>query len=432
MRRRLLRGGEVLGSAAGGGRAADVLIDAAGLIERVEPGLTPPDDAEVIDCAGQVILPGLFDMHVHLREPGREDEETIETGARAAVRGGVTGICAMPNTSPPIDSGGHVRFVQVLAREQARIPVWTAGCITRGRAGEALAEIADMHRQGVVMITDDGDPVEDAYLFRRALEYARHYDLLVACHCEVPSLSRGGAMNEGAMSYRLGVPGIPACSEEISIERDVRLAQYTGARIHIQHVTTARGMEIIRRFKEEGVRVTCEVTPHHLLFNETDIGDYDTALKMNPPLRLPEDQAALLEGLKQGWIDVLATDHAPHTEFEKNLDFAAAPFGITGLETALVSLYDRLIAPGALDWAVLIERFCDAPRRILGLEPVAVQAGMTANLVVFDPAGETRFDRGSMCSRSINTPWLDQTLRGRVAQVVLGSERLWGGPDDVG
>jgi dihydroorotase len=421
---RLFRGGQAVDAEHASPRRLDILVSAEGKIEKVAPEIAPPAGAEVIDCAGKILLPGLFDMHVHLREPGREDEETIATGARAAVRGGFTGIVAMPNTDPPIDTGGLVRFVHTLAREQSPIPVWTSGCITKGRAGQQLADIADMHRQGAVMITDDGDPVADPYLFRRALEYARHFDLLVACHCEVPELSRGGAMNEGARSYKLGIPGIPACSEEISIARDLELARLAGARIHIQHVTTARGLDIIRRAKQDGVRVTCEVSPHHLLLNEDDITDYDTNFKMNPPLRTVADNEALLAGLLDGSIDALATDHAPHTEFEKNLDFASAPFGITGLETALPSLYERLVRPGKLPWDVLVRAFSETPRRILGMEAPGFREGESADFVVFNPAGQTKVDPETMASKSRNTPFIGQSLTGAVEQVTLGANLL--------
>jgi dihydroorotase len=421
---RLFRGGQAVDAAHASPRRLDILVSAEGKIEKVAPEIAPPAGAEVIDCAGKILLPGLFDMHVHLREPGREDEETIATGARAAVRGGFTGIVAMPNTDPPIDTGGLVRFVHTLAREQSPIPVWTSGCITKGRAGQQLADIADMHRQGAVMITDDGDPVADPYLFRRALEYARHFDLLVACHCEVPELSRGGAMNEGARSYKLGIPGIPACSEEISIARDLELARLAGARIHIQHVTTARGLDIIRRAKQDGVRVTCEVSPHHLLLNEDDITDYDTNFKMNPPLRTVADNEALLAGLLDGSIDALATDHAPHTEFEKNLDFASAPFGITGLETALPSLYERLVRPGKLPWDVLVRAFSETPRRILGMEAPGFREGESADFVVFNPAGQTKVDPETMASKSRNTPFIGKSLTGAVEQVALCTDLL--------
>jgi dihydroorotase len=417
---RLFRGGRLVDPQHTEPRRLDILVGADGRIEKIAPEVKPPSGADTVDCTGKIVLPGLFDMHVHLREPGREDEETIATGARAAVRGGFTGIVAMPNTDPPIDTGGLVRFVRTLAREQSPIPVWTSGCITKGRAGKQLADIADMHRQGAVMITDDGDPVADPYLFRRALEYARHFDLLVACHCEVPELSHGGAMNEGARSYRLGIPGIPACSEEISIARDLELARLAGARIHIQHVTTARGLDIIRRAKADGVRVTCEVSPHHLLLNEDDMTDYDTYFKMNPPLRTPADNTALLAGLLDGSIDALATDHAPHTEFEKNLDFASAPFGITGLETALPSLYERLVLPGKLPWDILVRAFSQTPRRILGIEEAEFAEGQLANFTIFNPDGSTQVSVETMASKSRNTPFLGQTLTGAVEEVVLG------------
>lgn len=402
----------------------DILVGADGRIERLGPNLPAAPGAHTVDCSAQILLPGLFDMHVHLREPGREDEETIGTGARAAARGGFTGIVAMPNTDPPIDTGGLVRYVRTLAREQSPIPVWTSGCITKGRAGQQLADIADMHQQGAVMITDDGDPVADPYLFRRALEYARHFDLLVACHCEVPELSRGGAMNEGVRSYQLGLPGIPACSEEISIARDLELARLAGARIHIQHVSTARGLDIIRRAKNDGIRVTCEVTPHHLLLREDDITDYDTNFKMNPPLRTVADREALLAGLLDGSIDALATDHAPHAAFEKNLDFASAPFGITGLETALPSLFDRLIRPGRLPWDVLVRAFSQTPRRILGLEAPEFREGALADFLVFDPDATTHLTADTMVSKSRNTPFLDQPLAGAVVQVVCDGKLL--------
>jgi dihydroorotase len=424
---RLFRGGQAVDASHASPRRLDILVSAGGKIEKVAPEIAPPVGAEIVDCTGKILLPGLFDMHVHLREPGREDEETIATGGRAAVRGGFTGIVAMPNTDPPIDTGGLVRFVRTLAREQSPIPVWTSGCITKGRAGQQLADIADMHRQGAVMITDDGDPVADAYLFRRALEYARHFDLLTACHCEVPELSRGGAMNEGARSYRLGIPGIPACSEEISIARDLELARLAGARIHIQHVTTARGLDIVRRAKQDGVRVTCEVSPHHLLLNEDDITDYDTNFKMNPPLRTAADNEALLAGLLDGSIDALATDHAPHTEFEKNLDFASAPFGITGLETALPSLYERLVRPGKLPWDILVRAFSETPRRILCIEPPGFREGESADFVVFNPEGRTKVDPETMASKSRNTPFIGQSLSGAVEEVALGASLLLAG-----
>lgn len=403
--------------------ALDVLVE-GGRISRVAGNVEAPDGVEVVDCGGCVIVPAMFDVHVHAREPGREDKETIGSCSEAAINGGVTGIVLMPNTLPAIDSGGLVQSVLDIAAEKSRIPVWQSGCITKGRAGKELAGIAGMKAKGVPVITDDGDPVSDSMVLLRAMEYAKRFDLMLASHCEVKELSGKGAMNEGAVSYRLGIPGIPACSEEICLDRDIRLAQYTGAHVHIQHVSSARGMETIRRFKEEGVRVTCEVAPHHLLFNEEDIGDYDTHYKMNPPLRTAEDNAKLLQGLIDGVFDVIATDHAPHTEFEKNSDFATAPFGITGLETALVSLFHHFVKTGAFGWDVLVKRYSAEPRRLTGLDPVPVVEGGAAEFIVFDPKRKTVFTRDFMKSKSSNTPFLGKELDGQVVSVVKDGELL--------
>ncbi len=409
---------------------ADVLVE-NGRIAAVAPGLPAPAGAEVRDVGGKILVPAMFDVHVHLREPGREDKETIESGSKAALNGGVTGILAMPNTEPPIDSGGMVRFVRNLARDRAVVPVWTSGCITKGRKGESLAEIADMREQGAVMFTDDGSPVSNPQVLRRALEYARTFGAILASHCETMELSGDGAMNEGRMSYRLGVPGVPACSEEICIDRDLALARVARGRIHIQHVSSARGMEIIRRYKEDGVQVTCEVSPHHLLFCDEDIADFDTHYKMNPPLRTREDNARLLEGLKEGLFDVIATDHAPHTRFEKDRDFREAPFGITGLETALISLYDRFIRADAFGWDLLVRRYSAEPRRLLGFDPVPIAEGGAAEFLVFDPEAVTRVDETFMRSLSINTPFLNRELRGSVEQVVRDGQVVLDRPAGV-
>jgi len=401
----------------------DVLVEGE-KISRVAVDVEAPDDAEIVECEGCVIAPAMFDVHVHAREPGREDKENIESCSEAAINGGVTGMVLMPNTLPAIDSGGLVQSVLDIAAEKSRIPIWQAGCITKGRLGKELAGIAGMKAKGVPMITDDGDSVENAMVLLRAMEYSKRFDLTLAMHCEVKELSAQGAMNEGAVSYRLGIPGIPACSEEICLGRDLRLAQYSGARIHIQHVSSARGVETIRRFKEEGVQVTCEVSPHHLLFNEEDIGDYDTQYKMNPPLRTAEDNESLRQALIDGVIDVIATDHAPHTEFEKKTDFASAPFGITGLDTALVSLFHHYVKPGAFGWDLLVKRYSAEPRRLTNLEPVPVVEGGTAEFVVFDPNRKSKFIKSFMKSKSSNTPFLDQELDGQVVSVVKGGELL--------
>ena len=405
-------------------QTADVLVEGDKIIG-VAACIEKADGAEVTDCKGRILMPAMFDIHVHAREPGQEEKENIATCAEAAINGGVTGFIMMPNTAPAIDNGGVVRSVLESAR-RTRIGagIYTSGAITKGRKGEELAGIAAMKAAGAVLLTDDGFPVDNPQVLRRAMEYAREFDIPIASHCEVKELSGKGCMHEGKVSYSLGLPGIPAISEEICIARDIRLAEFTGVHLNIQHVTTAEGMHTIARAKERGIRVTCEIAPHHLIFNHEHIGDYDTHYKMNPPLRTPEDNAALLQGLKDGLFDVIATDHAPHTPFEKNQDFASAPFGITGLETALVSLYDRFISKGILDWSLIVKRYSAEPRRMFKLPPVPIQEGGIAEFIVFNPQRTTTFSRDFMKSKSINTPFLDQTLQGMVERVIYRGEEL--------
>lgn len=404
------------------GERQDVIVE-AGKIRLPRRGTSVPEGCRVINAEGKFLLPGLFDLHAHLREPGREDAETIASGAAAAVNGGFTGLLMMPDTNPPLDNGGMVQSVLDIARH-VEIPMQVAGCISRRRAGEELAEIGDMRERGAVMITDDGDTVANPLLLRRALQYSRDLGLLVAVHCDVKELSGNGAMHDGPVSYRLGLPGIHPCAEEIGIARDIRLAQSCRSRIHIKHVTTARGVETIRRYKGEGVQVSAEVTPHHLIFSDEDVGDYDTHFKVKPPLRTADDRQALLEGLIDGTLDVIATDHSPFTEFEKNRDFAGAPFGVTGLETALPALHQHFIRPGTLTWETLVERLSAAPRRLLGLTVPELRDGAEANCVLFDPAGVTRVDAAFTKSRSRNTPFWGKELAGRVDLVVLGDRLL--------
>ncbi|MCA1964408.1 MAG: dihydroorotase [Prosthecobacter sp.] len=402
----------------------DVLVEGDRIIG-VAAEISGVTDCEVIDCQGRVLLPAMFDLHVHAREPGQEDKENIATCSEAAIQGGVTGFVMMPNTSPAIDSAGIVRTVLESAQRTRIGPsIFTAGAITKGRKGEELAGIAGMKAAGAVLLTDDGFAVDNPQVLRRAMEYARDHDIPLASHCEVKELSGKGCMHEGRVSYALGLPGIPSISEEICISRDIRLAEYTGVHLHIQHVTTAEGMRTIQRAKDRGIHVTCEVSPHHLIFNHTHVGHYDTHFKMNPPLRTAEDNAALLQGLKDGCFDVIATDHAPHTPFEKNQDFASAPFGITGLETALLSLYDRFVSKGILDWGLIVKRYSAEPRRLMKLAPVPIVEGGVAEFIVFHPGGSTTFSRQFIRSKSINTPFLDQTLQGRVERVIYRGQEL--------
>lgn len=402
----------------------DVLVEGNRIVG-VAAEMTGVTDAEVIDCTGRILLPSLFDIHVHAREPGQEDKENIATCAEAAINGGVTGFVMMPNTSPAMDNAGVVRTVLESARgTRIGATIYTAGAITKGRLGQELAAIGGMKGAGCVMITDDGFSVDNPQVLRRAMEYARDFDIPLSSHCEVKELSGKGCMHEGKISYSLGLPGIPSISEEIGISRDIRLAEYTGVHLNIQQVTTAEGMRTIKRAKDRGIRVTCEIAPHHLMFSHEDVGDFDTHYKMNPPLRTKEDNAILLQGLIDGWFDVIATDHAPHTAFEKNQDFASAPFGIIGLETALPSLFDFFISKGLLDWGTLVKRYSAEPRRLMKLDPVPVKEGGLADFIVFNPDRNTTFNRDFIQSKSSNTPFLDKTLKGMIERVIYRGDEL--------
>ncbi len=403
---------------------ADVLIS-EGKISRIGQGLEAGEGTRVIDAKGRILMPGMFDAHVHFREPGFESKETIASGTEAAINGGITGVVMMPNTNPAIDSATVVANVLDIAKRTARIPVYTSGCVTKGRHGKELAGIDGMRALGVKMLTDDGDTTGDPAVLFRAMQYATELGMFFASHCEVPELAGPRALNDGLTSYRLGIIGSPACAEEIIIDRDIRLAHATGAHIHLQHVSSKLGMETIRWWKSRGdVKVTAEVSPHHLLFNEEDIGDFDTNYKMNPPLRTKADNEGLLEGLLEGVFDLIATDHAPHTRFEKSQDFVTAPNGITGMDTALVSLHHFFVATGKFGWDLLVKWYSAEPRRLMGLPVVTIEVGQTADLVLFDPEAESTFTAEFMKSKSINTPFINRTLKGRVDLVVLGNEVL--------
>ena len=405
-------------------READVLL-ADGKIQKISSGLAAPEGTRVIDAAGRILMPAMFDAHVHFREPGFEAKETIASGAESAINGGITGVVMMPNTVPAIDSAGVVSQVLESAKKNARIPVYTSGCVTKGRHGKELAGIDGMRALGVKMLTDDGDTTGDPSVLYRAMQYATEFGMFFASHCEVPELAGPRALNEGAVSYRLGIKGSPACAEEIIIDRDIRLAHATGAHIHIQHVSSKVGMETIAWWKSRGdVRVTAEVAPHHLLFTDEDIGDYDTHYKMNPPLRTKADNEALLQGLIDGTFDLIATDHAPHTPFEKSQDFVSAPNGITGLDTALVSLYHHFVATGKFGWDLVVKRFSAEPRRFMSLPAISIEEGQPVDLILFNTEKETTFTKEFMKSKSQNTPFLDKTLKGSVDLVVLGENIL--------
>ncbi|WP_193213954.1 dihydroorotase [Luteolibacter marinus] len=405
-------------------READVRVE-NGVIAAIGKDLAATGGERVIGGRNRLLMPAMFDAHVHFREPGFEAKEDIASGTEAAINGGITGVVMMPNTSPAIDSATVVKAVLDKSKAVSRIPVYTSGCITKDRAGKELAGIDGMRGLGVKMLTDDGDGIGDAAVLYRAMQYASEFGMFFASHCEVHELAGPRALNDGPVAYRLGIKGSPACAEEIMIDRDIRLAHATGAHIHIQHVSSKLGMETIRWWKQRGdVKVTCEVAPHHLMFRDEDIGEYDTHYKMNPPLRTAEDNAALLEAFRDGVFDLLATDHAPHTAFEKAQDFTTAPNGITGLETALVSMFDRFVVSGDLTWDILVKRYSAEPRRLMGLEPVPVEEGKAAEFILFDPEGSTTFTPEFMKSKSQNTPFLNKTLKGSIDLVVLGSEVL--------
>ena len=404
--------------------AQDVLI-VEGKYQAIGNGVDAPEGAKVIDAAGKLMMPTMFDTHVHFREPGQTHKEDIQSGSEAAINGGVTGIVMMPNTSPAIDSASIVRDLLDKAKQVSRINVYTSGCVSKGRAGEELAEIVGMKEAGVLMLTDDGDTVDDPALYKRAMEYATPFGMFFASHCETPALSGPRAMNEGKKSYELGIEGSPAMSEEICMDRDIRIAHATGAHLHIQHVSSGIGVKTIKFWKEMGARVTAEVCPHHLIFNEEHIGDFDTNFKMNPPLRTAQDNEELLAGLKDGTFDIISTDHAPHTHYEKtSVDFVNAPNGITGLETALVSLYHEFVTKGQLDWPLIVNKFSAEPRRLMQIPAVPVEEGGAAEFLLFDENSTTTYSKEFFKSKSINSPYIDQTLQGEIQLVVLGDEVL--------
>ncbi len=398
---------------------ADILIRDGRIVE-VGHGLSMEKGVER-DLSGKVVVPGLVDMHVHLREPGQEQKEDIASGTRAAAHGGFTAVCAMPNTSPVIDNALGVEYVKARAEQVGKCRVLVAGACSQGLKGEVLAEMGDMAAHGAVAFTDDGHGIQDAGMMRRVMDYAVQFGRTVMVHCQDDSLVGEGQVNEGVVSTRLGMLGWPAEGEELEIARDIALCRLTGCPLHIQHVTTARGLDLVRAAKAEGLPVTCEVTPHHLFLTEDDIDEaYDTALKVNPPLRTAADAAALAAGVADGTVDALATDHAPHTDWEKDREFELAPFGMTGLETALSLVLTHLVGPGTIGYDRLVELMAVAPRAILGAEPVKLEAGSVADLTVIDPAERWTVSREGFCSKAGNSGFMGVELTGRATDVYVG------------
>ena len=384
-----------------------------------QPHLQP---TRVIDAAGKIVCPGLIDMHVHLREPGREEDETIATGSAAALAGGITSVACMPNTEPALDNQTAAEFVYLQAERAGNANVFPIGAITKGRVGAELAEMGGLVEGDAVAFTDHDAPVVSAEIMRRALEYCRMFDRPVLCHAEDLELTRGGVMHEGVESMRLGLRGIPACAEEVIIHRDIELAQLTKGRLHVLHVSSAGSIELIRRGKDKGVRLTGEVCPHHLLLTDKKLCSFDSNFKMNPPLRAAEDVAALIAALKDGSLDVIASDHSPHAPEKKSRELDLAPFGVIGLETLLPICIMALIEPGHLTWPQFLEKVTINPARILGIDRGTLQAGKDADVTIIDPSANWTIDPAKFRSKSRNTPFAGLAVKGRAWMTIVDGE----------
>ncbi len=420
----VIRGGRVIDPSRGGDDVADLLLE-EGRVGAVGRNIGTPDGAVEIDAAGLVVAPGFIDLHTHLREPGQEDLETVATGAAAAVAGGFTAVCAMPNTDPVADNQGVVGFIVRQAQRAAKARVYPIGAISVGQKGQQLAEFGEMVGAGAVAVSDDGKPVMSSHLMRTALEYARVFGIPVADHCEEMTLAQGGAMHEGIVSTRLGLKGIPSAAEEIMVARDILLAELTGGHVHLCHMSTRGSVELIRRAKEKGLRVTAEACPHHFTLTHEACEGYDTNAKMNPPLREAADRDAVREGLRDGTIDVIATDHAPHHYDAKEREFDDAPNGIIGLETALGLAISELVDGGVLTLPELVLRMSTLPARLFNLPGGTLATGAPADVVLFDPAAEWEVRPERFYSKSRNTPFAGRRLRGRAEATIVGGELVY-------
>jgi dihydroorotase len=418
----LIKGGQVIDPGRFNG-IADVLIE-DGNISAVASGLAAPTGALVIQAAGRLVLPGFVDLHVHFREPGFEYKETIQSGTAAAVAGGFTSVCAMPNTNPVNDNQSITEFMLDRAKAAGNAHLYPIGAITKGSEGKELAEIGDLRRAGCVAISDDGRPVMNSLVMRRAMEYARGFDVPVVDHCEDLHLSEGGCMNEGLVSTELGLPGIPSAAEDVMVARNVSLAELTGARLHLAHISTAGSVRMVREAKSRGLKVTAEACPHHFTLTEELARGYNTHAKMNPPLRTWQDVQAIKEGLRDGTIDVIATDHAPHASQEKQQEFTEAPFGIVGLETAL-SLTLALVDEGILTMESAVEKLATAPARAFSLDAGTLAVGAPADLAIVDPHMQWEVDPSRFRSKSRNTPFAGWKVKGRVTTTIVSGRMVF-------
>jgi dihydroorotase len=396
----------------------DILLSDGKIARLGKPGSIPAEGAQVVEASGKLVLPGLIDMHVHLREPGFEYKETIKTGAAAAKAGGFTSVCSMPNTNPVNDNRSVTEFILSEAHD-ALARVFPIGAITKGSKGEELAEMAELHSAGCVAVSDDGKPVMNAAIMRRAMEYSKIFDIPVISHCEDCTLSDKGVMNEGFVSTELGLHGIPAAAEEVMVARDIALAELTGCRLHIAHVSTTRSVRMVREAKARGVKITAETCPHYFTLTDEAVRGYNTMVKMNPPLRTAEDVAAIKQGLKDGTLDVIATDHAPHAMDEKSVEFDYAPFGIVGLETA-VGLVFKLVHEGVLSLTEAVRKLSFNPASILKINKGTLSAGADADITIIDPDVEWTVDSSQFKSKSRNTPFEGWKLKGRAVQTIVG------------
>ena len=424
--RLLIKGGRIIDPSQQLDRVADVLIEDGRVKSIIDPGIVSDSDSEVFDATGLIVAPGFIDLHVHLREPGEEYKETIASGAAAAVAGGFTSICAMPNTKPVNDNASVTRFLIDKAREAGLARVYPVGAITRESKGEELAEMAEMKAAGAVAVSDDGRPVMNGQVMRHAMEYARDHGLVVVDHCQDLHLAAGGVMHEGQYSTLLGLKGMSSAAEESQVARDIMLAELTGARVHIAHISTAGSVELVRRAKGKGIAVTCEVTPHHLALTDAAVVGFDTNTKMSPPLRSEQDRDVLIEGVRDGTIDAIATDHAPHHSDEKMLEYDRAPSGVVGLETALGVVLTVLHHSAGMPLSRIVEMLTIAPARAFSLPGGTLAVGSAADVTVFDPESKWTVGIQSFRSKSRNTPFAGWKLTGKVVATLVGGRRVFG------